>query len=283
MVACSADSTGTGTGTGAGAGGLDAVAGSGGEAEGGGTSAGGRTTGGTGGSSTGGASGTGTGGLGTGGVIGTGGLGTGGVGGGHTCAGATNPSGVLCRTNQDCVAASTGGFTGSFDGCYMSVPQYGGCGNPYFEPQECVVDSDCGDAGVVCQTIACGGHVCAPACDPATCSGVNACVDGICTPKRCDEPGAAPCTAGFECDPTDPTASTVGCAAVHCSSAADCEAGYDCNSTAPGDGCVHRPCTVDTDCGCGYCVNAFCEATLGFCYQIVAMPYGCVWPDEELV
>jgi len=30
-------------------------------------------------------------------------------------------------------------------------------------------------------------------------------------------------------------------------------------------------------------VNSRCEETLGFCYQIVAMPYGCVWPDEELV
>jgi hypothetical protein len=53
--------------------------------------------------------------------------------------------------------------------------------------------------------------------------------------------------------------------------------------TAPGKGCVHRPCTVDTDCACGYCVNGFCEATAGFCYTIVALPYGCVWPDEELV
>jgi hypothetical protein len=41
---------------------------------------------------------------------------------------------------------------------------------------------------------------------------------------------------------------------------------------------------VDADCGgCGYCVVGRCEATLGICYQQIATPYGCVWPDEELV
>lgn len=263
----------------------------GGGASDGGSDSGGRSTGGSG---TGGrlinAGGTSAGGLGAGGASGSGAggssmggaLNTGGIAGGSTCAGATNPTGVLCRTNQDCtVAGGAGGFPISYLGCYMTAPPRG-CGNPTFQPQQCTTDANCGDGGV-CQTTACGGHLCAAACSPATCNGTNACVNGVCTPKRCDEPDAAPCATGFVCNPTDPTASTLGCVPVHCTSAADCDPGYDCSSSAPGKGCVHRPCTVDTECACGYCVNGYCEATLGFCYQFIAMPYGCVWPDEELV
>jgi hypothetical protein len=53
--------------------------------------------------------------------------------------------------------------------------------------------------------------------------------------------------------------------------------------SAPANGCVTRPCTTDGECDCGYCVNSACRPTLGFCYEMLAMPYGCVWPDEELV
>jgi hypothetical protein len=244
---------------------------------------------GTGGRATGG--GLGPGGISGGGVSGAGGFsaggvnGAGGIGVGRTCAGATNPTGTLCRTAADCTGA--GGAIGGFGPwyCYMTVPPRG-CGNPSFLPQQCnwpnPNGSNCPDGGV-CQTIECGGHICVAPCDPSTCTGTKACVSGFCTDKRCDEPGAAPCAAGFECKPTDPTASTLGCVPSHCTTASDCGDGYDCSATAPGKGCVHRACTVDTDCACGYCVNSFCEATPGFCYQIVATPYGCVWPDEELV
>jgi hypothetical protein len=122
------------------------------------------------------------------------------------------------------------------------------------------------------------------ACTDGSCAETRSCIDGQCVLKRCDEPGAAPCAAGFECNPSASGASAQGCVQVHCSSGmAACADGYDCVATAPGDGCVHRACSTDADCECGYCVNAHCEPTLGFCYEIVAMPYGCVWPDEELV
>jgi hypothetical protein len=286
MVACSSDFTTTakigdtdGGGLGAGGSGTgERSAGggtsTGGRAMGGGTSTGGQVINGTGGTA---AGGTGTGGVsgsGSGGIATGGALNTGGIGGGQTCAGATNPTGLLCRTNQECSAA------GNYIGCYLSAPPRG-CGNPTFQPQQCTADANCGDGGV-CQTTTCGGHLCA-FCSPSTCSGASKCVSGSCVAKRCDEAGAAPCPTGFVCNPNDPTASSTGCIPVHCTSASDCDPGYDCVTSAPGKGCVHRPCTADGDCACGYCVNTFCEATLGFCYQIIATPYGCVWPDEELV
>ena len=278
MVACSGNFTSTARTTDTDGGGLGGGgSGSGGRSAGGMTSTGGRVINGTGATAAGGLGAGGVSGSGSGGVA----MGSGGVGGGRTCAGATNPTGTLCRTSQDCTAAGTGGFTGGFWSCYMSVPARG-CGNPTFLPQECTVDANCADAGV-CQTITCGGHVCAAPCGPGLCIGTDSCVNGVCTPRRCDAAGAAPCDPGFVCNPTDPTASALGCVPEHCTSGADCEAGYDCSPSAPGTGCVHRPCTVDAECACGYCVNAYCEATLGFCYQIIAMPYGCVWPDEELV
>jgi hypothetical protein len=290
MVACSSSFTTTGVtsdqdggglgdgGSGSGGRSSGGVSSTGGRALGGGTSTGGRATGGSG---AGGVSGSGSGGVATGGVAAGGAMNSGGIGGGQPCAGATNPTGVLCRTYQDCTnAGNTGGFAVAYAGCALSVPPRG-CGNPTFQPQECTTDANCANGGV-CQTTTCGGHVCA-VCDPATCNGANTCVNGSCVPRPCNEVGAAPCPTGFVCNPNDPTAPGTGCVPAHCTSGADCEPGYDCSASAPGKGCVHRPCTVDTDCACGYCVNAFCEATLAFCYQIVATPYGCVWPDEELV
>jgi hypothetical protein len=78
-------------------------------------------------------------------------------------------------------------------------------------------------------------------------------------------------------------AGPTGCLVIHCGPDAPCKDNFDCTTTGPGDGCVQRKCAADPDCTCGYCVSGQCEATLGYCYEIVAMPYGCVWPDEELV
>jgi hypothetical protein len=111
----------------------------------------------------------------------------------------------------------------------------------------------------------------------------NQCVAGKCVPKACDLPGGTVCGKGFECKPGDANAGPGGCVVAHCDSANPCLDGYDCTTTGPGNGCVQRTCMADPDCSCGYCVNGRCEATLGFCYTFIAMPYGCVWPDEELV
>jgi hypothetical protein len=211
--------------------------------------------------------------LATGAFLGCGDSGSSSSGGGVACEGATEPAtGTLCRQTADCTGAQM---------CVLQQPT-GGCGNPTFLPQLCQVDADCPNSGA-CLTDMCGGHTCAPACDSSVCTGTDECIDNRCTPKVCDQPGAATCPAGTECAPTSPTASPMGCAAVHCSSGAACPANFDCVATAPGNGCVPRTCSADLECDCGYCVNTRCAATRGFCYEIVAMPYGCVWPYEEVV
>jgi hypothetical protein len=192
--------------------------------------------------------------------------------GGQACEGKQNPTGqMLCRTNANCTSPET---------CFSTMPTQG-C-RPNFQPQECGNGTNC-QAGFACSAGDCGGHTCIPECDPATCTGTNTCSNGLCVAKACDVPGAAACEPGTVCDPGASGATTTGCAPVHCSDTDPCEKNQDCVAAQTGRGCVTRPCTTDSECDCGYCVNSQCQATLGFCYQIVATPYGCVWPDEELV
>ena len=297
MAACSGTTTGTSTRMDGGSGGELAT-------DSGGTSAGGTSAGGAsaGGASSGGRNAAGAGGLGragsgaaaagggagasaggatSGGARGSGGaLGRGGAAGAsHTCAGTMNPPGVtLCRSSTDCT-----GFGGiGPPSCVMAAPS-GGCGRPNLLPHQCMVDTDCPTAGTFCQTGSCGETTCVPACSPQSCAGTNECVGTKCMPKRCDAAGGTVCGKGYTCKPADANADATGCAIVHCGDANPCMDGYDCTTTGPGNGCVQRTCAADPDCSCGYCVNGRCEPTLGFCYAIVATPYGCVWPDEELV
>jgi hypothetical protein len=141
--------------------------------------------------------------------------------------------------------------------------------------------------GFVCRADPCYSQSCVPACPGDECTGSNHCVGSDCLPRPCEEEGAAPCVDGFTCDPSY-TAS-----ADHCRET-QCDEGYECPSyarcvaplaTSDRHGCSPRPCSVDTDCGsCGYCVEQLCAPMLGRCELLFpAMPYGCVWPDEELV
>jgi hypothetical protein len=166
---------------------------------------------------------------------------------------------------------------------------------------------------MVCVPIGlCGGHQCQPACNEAACTGTNYCVDGICQPKPCDVDGATPCEStstcvdggcqpkpcdidgatpcpdGYVCDPAAGD-NPRGCLAVSCAEDPDrCDPWQSCEPDIPGAnvfGCRLKSCLADGDCGeCGYCVNQNCSPTLANCYEEQpAMPYGCVWPDEELV
>lgn len=201
--------------------------------------------------------------------------GTSGTGPGRACEGHVDRPG--CRTASDCPAAP-----GSVEPatCVMVLPPRP-CGNPSFLPS--CPEEGCGD-GMMCRPLPCG-ESCEPVCDESTCQAPNHCVDGFCRRKPCDDPEGVTCAEGFECDPTA-TEVPSHCVPIRCSDARPCKSFQTCGAGAPRDAfdCGNKACTADADCGdCGYCVNAACQPTLGICHQFLAMPYGCVWPDEELI
>ena len=251
---------GMGDGADVGAGGMTASGGGGAVGSGGRVSTGGRASGGA--SSGGRVS---TGGTASGGASGAGGVGE----ARHPCMGSTDPNAgyPLCRTTNDCTGLAQ---------CVLSVPSR----TCRFLPTSCMSDMECA-AGTVCQLVDCNYRLCSTPCTTSCPAGAT-CTNQHCVPTPCDSPGGA-CPEGSICKPNDPSADEHGCFVPHCGKASDCKPNYDCVASAAGSGCVQHPCKVDGDCACGYCVNALCEPTLGFCYEMIAMPYGCVWPDEELV
>ena len=194
---------------------------------------------------------------------------------GRACEGYDDRNG--CHSVDECSSSPAG--IGSVSCVLVEPPR--SCGNPQFQPR--CPEEGCGD-GQVCVAEACGSR-CQAACTETSCEAGNECVDGLCQPLPCSET-QVPCPDGFECD-FDATGPGNHCAPVHCESGDyECEPWQDCAQLPGRDvhGCVAHQCMVDSDCGtCGYCVNAQCAPQLGICYQMVAMPYGCVWPDEELM
>jgi hypothetical protein len=106
----------------------------------------------------------------------------------------------------------------------------------------CITALDC-TAPDVCvfftPPCSCGGPAseCRPSCGTAGCAADETCdgSTGLCAPT--------PCTAGYAC----PSHTTCG--------------------SAGGDehGCVRDTCTVDSDCGCGACVEGRCYDDFGVC------------------
>jgi hypothetical protein len=194
---------------------------------------------------------------------------------GSVCPGAVNPGGMTCRSSTDCTLPSSR--------CLLSAPQR--CGNPTFAIRQCEMDMDCG-AGMHCQFELCNATTCVANCTATSCAMTQNCVDRSCVAKRCDEPGAVACAQGWSCDPGAAKATAEGCAPMPCSPTDPCATNQDCaptNAAADPRGCAKRQCSLDGACDCGFCVAGLCESNLGFCYQEIAMPYGTVWPDEELV
>lgn len=216
----------------------------------------------------------------TGGTITVGGdtsAGTGGVSAtGRACEGFDDRDG--CRAASECPSQPTG--IGAAQ-CVLVAPPPG-CGNPMFLPQ--CPEAGCGD-GAICKTLACGSECVAACTNDASCAVGNECVEGVCQPKPCGET-QVPCPENHHCD-YEATGPGSHCVPDSCESGDyRCESWQDCAERPGRDahGCVAHDCTVDADCGdCGYCVNAHCAPQLGFCHQLIAMPYGCVWPDEELI
>lgn len=212
---------------------------------------------------------------------GAGGSGGGAVGTARACPGFDETGN--CRTLDDC-ADMPMQFGLPFY-CAMTPQTYSGCGNPTFLLM--CPPGGCGDGMVCVQFTDCGDMQCVAECTDEGCNGENHCVDNQCVAKDCELDGAAPCPDDYTCDP-QATRYARHCVPPLCDDGGvECDPWRACDPQSAGadaNGCVAAACSTDEDCGCGYCVNSRCEPTLGNCYeQQPAMPYGCVWPDEELV
>jgi len=143
-----------------------------------------------------------------------------------------------CRQDADCSGPEERCFTEDDDWC-------GTCQDAVIE---CETKGDC-DPGEVCspEAVVCPcdldtSWICEPACTE------DSCAEG----ERCD------LDSGL-------------CETVHCTDGATCDVPhFSCVADAPGSGCVRDACTVDSDCGDGWCVRDQCFDTPGFCSKAPA-------------
>jgi len=108
-----------------------------------------------------------------------------------------------------------------------------------------------------------------------------------CAPIPCDQPGGYECGENWSCLPDHPSATVVGCTVTPCDMGWQCDPWRQCNlePASDGHGCADIPCTADADCPCGFCFDGRCAPEQPTCVvpEIIANPYGCVWPDDEFV
>ena len=229
-----------------------------------------------------------TGQAGRGGLGGAGGHGGGGAGkGGNAGAGgatrmacpdtaATQPLTTACRSTAEC------GPIGPIVCCTSGNCWPNACPIP---PLNCPTDStvlkckgtqDC-DAGGTCVTTKAG----CPQCPHSACQyPVPPCTQSpdSCSPwGHCQPDGgtcvALLCTQGYGCIGEDrcavgnPAADEHGCAPIPCNDGWTCAPNTRCTApSAPvNHGCTVLPCTSDSDCDCGFCVNGTCGSNLGVC------------------
>jgi hypothetical protein len=183
-----------------------------------------------------------------------------------------------CRSASDCPGTSAPDVAYR---CQSKRELFDRCGRPLplLEPR---CSSGCSSGDVCMPFGVCGESECRPICVGGGCQSGETCEQNLCVPLPCEVDGALPCPAGFGCEPG-------GTSDAHHCARKRCDQGYTCVSwqtcAADSGQCTARACVADGDCGvCGYCVTGTCEPVLGTCVRdLPAMPYGCVWPDEELV
>lgn len=129
-------------------------------------------------------------------------------------------------------------------------------------------------------------HACRPEAENAVSNGQAR----GCSALRCDEAGGRPCATGSHCAPDAEKADALGCVITRCDEGFACDPWKRCDPMAIGAGadsrgCIVQRCSEDADCACGFCVNLQCSPEPYTCWapEIVATPYGCVWPDDEWV
>lgn len=192
-----------------------------------------------------------------------------------------------CSEGFRCAPGETGG---DYQGCvYLNCEEDGG--------MACPASLRCDPASTAadyrgCVQLSCaepGGNPCLDGskCEPTSMFAQQTGAYMGCAPLRCDDPGGPSCGEGLHCEP-DSQESSNGCVYTSCNEGWACDPWRDCQvggATSDPHGCADRPCTVDTDCGCGFCFNEVCRPVEPICRvpEIVATPYGCVWPDDEFV
>jgi hypothetical protein len=134
-----------------------------------------------------------------------------------------------CRGNADCTNGELCVAPGASLGC-------GACAVPQMT---CASDGECG-SGQICDVAQC------------TCNGAKSCVPG-CAGTAC--PVGQVCGNSNRCLPQPCTGTTPG----------ECPPFFRCNLAGSSPFCGRIPCTVDADCGGGFCVDAQCYGTLGMC------------------
>jgi hypothetical protein len=187
---------------------------------------------------------------------------------------------IGCRQESDCPPPSAARHRVT---CVWDSLIWDDCGRPrtgmLYECQPACENGElCMPDGI------CGHKRCRLPCPDVACESDMRCDASVCIPRGCEEDGGSACSDDQVCDPSWPY-STNHCVPVQCADGFECRVWQACG-TSGGDlhGCVPLPCRADDDCACGYCVEGRCAPTLGLCFEeMIAMPYGCVWPDEEWV
>lgn len=194
--------------------------------------------------------------------------------------------GTVCGDGQRCEPSSVA--NGS-TGCVFIL-----CDQP--EALECGETHRCDPEDAAANPMGCVQKKCDEEGGPA-CQEYTACRPGDaeanifgCAPLRCDEAGGPACGEGYDCAPEADNAIGAGCAPTSCDAGWSCAPWKKCDpSSSDGSadihGCADQSCTEDSDCECGFCVNSACSPEPYTCWvpEIVATPYGCVWPDDEWV
>lgn len=156
-------------------------------------------------------------------------------------------------------------------------------------------------AGTDCLSGSCSGGLCAGIADTGACTMSNSCNSGVCTAGACAAPACndtvknglesdldcggatcgATCTAGKTC------AASSDCSANRCEGAlcrtcsdglktgteTDVDCGGVCVSGAAGKCALTQICTVNGDCGSGFCQSGICAAPPFDCYDGQKGPY----------
>ncbi len=148
----------------------------------------------------------------------------------------TPPNSMTCSSAADC---------SSFEQC-LAQGDSQGCGICITPVRMCETSSDCVQ-GFVCFEYS-------ESC-PCTPGGLASMCQQACTPSTCD--------AGTRCSRTSGL-----CEPIPCSDGYTCPMSQRCGggTSEPDEhGCETLPCTDDTDCACGACVNGKCAPGPGHC------------------